>query len=78
MGGEIQMRKYSEPLHDLDAGISRRVDGDYLCPVCGCTMIWHSQIGFCEYKSRSGIPGDYIRTILRKLCDGSVVEEYPR
>jgi hypothetical protein len=71
-----KLRKYGEPLYDLQPNPSRKVDEDYRCPSCGKTMIWHPQVGHCIYRSRS--PGEPTTTLIRELCDGSVVEQYQR
>jgi hypothetical protein len=71
---KIQTRKASDPLTDLDKPIVRRVDNDYLCPVCAMSMSYHAQVGFGIYKARSGM----VQVTLRELCDGTWVDEYPR
>ena len=74
----IQLRKQSDPLYDLDAGISREVDGEYPCPVCGKPSSQHEKLGFRMYKDISGIPGSFVGTVLRELCDDTIVEEFER
>jgi hypothetical protein len=68
------VRKISDPLTDLDKPIVRRVDNDYLCPVCAMSMSYHAQVGFTAYVARTGM----VQVTVRELCDGTWVEEYPR